>query len=961
MRNILKESDTRISGNPISFIDIDETTMHTFAKVNVMKDGNVVKSLDNKEFNTHKLGDGETYNFDNFRDAKYFNQTSQPIEKTIGRIKNIIQSIKDNKKQEKVIFLTARADFDDKETFLDTFRNFGIDVDIPNVHIERSGNLTDIKSVADRKKYVILKYLKTGLYTNAKMYDDDKKNLETFEELGQEVNSGKYNILNNVKKNFPKINKINFYPLLVTNNGKIKMYESKESNEEILIEAIDAYHGSHKNFDKFDTKFIGTGEKNQAHGWGLYFALNPETSRGYHQRISGYHNTEKRNGTDISITYNGKRYDPKSIQGIMIKKMYKDGKNSTIQFLKNLSKESKFSKNPEQFKENIRKLYNMVNNIDSTKFKESIIVNKGQFYTVKIPDLNLYLDEQKKIRNQSSEVIQKCKEIMDKLNRPFKAKDLYGRDFYNKLRYYSLETGEQLKSVDKNDPKQVSEFLYDNGIPGIKYDGRTDGDCVVVFNKDDVKIVKKDINYDNEEQGFEMSELTKYIDDPKKLKGKRVSKEIIDWFIENRPELISDTIFRDKLTLSQKLKTLLFKGDISELIKYEDEVFKNVELNKESEDISLIRLSIAVLSMIRNYSPYDKDYIIKLIKDIPLDIKRNYIQKCGDKCLESLYYYNSNDNINESDKIDIVNEFFKGVTIEDVKDIFNANPNTYKLYTGTTFDKGYISYKKYIDVLKYLVCMNQLKRDWIDSDMIYFDDIAIKCLNENREVVYKNIYIDDSLQIDKNVLPQFIELLKYDTKGFYAVTNRMYNGDKEEDYVNYINKLYTDDVVKSFNQINDISKIPSVIKDFIKINPIKLKDLNNDMFDLILGYSRVDQYNFFDANVLKELGTEKIKIIFEYAIKLLTGEFSGFNNWGYKQILKMIEYGMLNNKKTILKIAKVEPELLLYYKNIDPMIQKEICSKNPYMIRFIRNPDKNLVNELRTKISNVDDYLEYGD
>lgn len=960
MMNILKESDNKIVGHPISFIDIDETTMHTFAKVNVMKDGKIVKSLDNQEFNTHELGDGETYNFDNFRDAKFFNKTSQPIEKTINRIKNIIQSIKDNKKQEKVIFLTARADFDDKEVFLDTFRNFGIDVDIPNVYIERSGNLTNIKRVADRKKYVILKYLKAGLYTNVKMYDDDIKNLQTFKELGMEINDGKYGIIDSIKKNFPKINKINFYPLLVTNSGKIKFYESKESNEEILIEAIDAYHGSHKNFNQFDTKFVGTGEKCQAHGWGLYFALNPETSKQYHQRISGYHNTEKRNGTDISITYNGKRYDPKSVQGIMIKKMYKDGKENTMRFLKNLSKESKFSKNPEQFKENIRKLYNMVNNIDPNKFKESITVNRGQFYTVKIPDLNLYLDEQKRIKNQSSEVVQKCKEIMDKLNRPFKAKDLSGRDFYNKLKYYSLETGDQLKSYDANKPQKISEFLYDNGIPGIKYDGRTDGDCVVVFNNNDVKIVKKDIDYDNEEQGFEMSELTKYIDDPKKLKGKRVSKEIIDWFIENRPELISDTIIRDKLTLSQKLKLLLFKGDISELIKYEDEVFKNVELNKESEDISLIRLSIVVLSMMRNYSPYDKDYIIKLIKDIPLDIKRNYIQKCGDKCLDPLYY-TSDVIANESDKIDIVNEFFKGITIEDVKDIFNANPNTYKLNTGTTFDKGYISYKKYIDVLKYLVCMNQLKRDWIDSDMIYFDDIAIKCLNENREIVYKSIYIDDSLQIDENVLPQFIELLKYDTKGFYAITNRMYNGDKKEDYIKYINKLYTDDVVKSFNQVNDMAKVPNVIKDFVKTNPVKLKNLNNELFAGILRYYQTTKDNVFDINVLKELGEEKTKIVFEYALEGLMSDYYESQNNGYNQITKMISYGILNNKKYILKIAKVEPELLLNYKNIDPMIQKEICSKNPYMIRYIKNPDKNLVNELRTKISNVDDYLEYGD
>ena len=224
MRNVLKESDTRISGHSISFIDIDETTLHTFAKVNVIKNGEIVKSLDNKEFNTHKLGDGETYNFDNFRDAKYFNQTSQPIEKTITRIKNIIQSIKDNNKLEKVIFLTARSDFDDKEIFLDTFRNFGIDVDIPNVHVERSGNLTHIQKVADRKRFVILKYLQSGLYTNVRMLDDDKSNLKNFMELGKEINEGKFGILKNVQKQFPRVRKMSFYPLLVKDDGKIEKF-----------------------------------------------------------------------------------------------------------------------------------------------------------------------------------------------------------------------------------------------------------------------------------------------------------------------------------------------------------------------------------------------------------------------------------------------------------------------------------------------------------------------------------------------------------------------------------------------------------------------------------------------------------------------------------------------------------------------------------------------------------------
>lgn len=953
MRNLLKESDTKVNGHPISFIDIDETTMHTFAKVNVMKDGKVVKSLDNQEFNTHELGDGETYNFDNFRDAKYFNQTSQPIEKTINRIKNIIQSIKDNKKQEKVIFLTARSDFDDKEVFLDTFRSFGIDVDIPNVHIERSGNLTDIKNVADRKKYVILKYLKTGLYTNAKMYDDDKKNLQTFEELGQEVNSGKYNILNNVKKNFPKVNKINFYPLLVTDNGKIKMYESKDSNEEILIEAINAYHGSHKNFEQFETKYVGTGEECQAHGWGLYFSLDPDTGKGYNERISSSHSREKKNGTDTVLTYNGKRYDPKSVQGILINKMYKDGKSDTIRFLNNLSKESKFTKNPEQWKEDIKNLYNMVNKIDPSKFKESVTVKKGQFYTVKIPDLNTYLDEEKRIKNQDSYIVDKCKEIMIKLNKPFKAKDLTGRQFYEKLKFYSFKDG---ANVYSNSPKEVSEFLYDNGITGIKYDGRRDGECVVVFNQNDIKIVKKDVDYASMEKGLEMSDITKFIDDPKKLKGKRVSTEIIDWFIENRPELINNNIFKEKLTLPQKIKLLLYKGDYFELENdYSDEIFKNVELQKELPEIDLVELFMQSISMSRRIINYDKKYIEDIIKRIPIEIKKKYIQKFGTKCIERFL---TSDNPSDEDRISILNEYFKDIKIDDIKDSSMRLNSYYSNTTGNIRSYGWKDYMIYCDTLKYFVVLNEINSGGIDSDMIYFDDIAIKCMEENRNSEI-DIYVRNELHIDKKVLPQFLNLLKYNETGFYALNSRAFNISDIE--IN-LTKYYTDDIIKSFNQSNDYMDIPSIIKKMISTNPVKLKNLKDELFEKILEYYQSDKNKIFDVNVLKELGESKVKVIFNF---YLTDVHSYCSNKVtercYNKLKFLIENDLVNDKDSILKIAKVEPELLLYYKNIDSKLQKIICSKNPYMIRFIRNPDKTLVNQIKTKIPNIEDYVENGE
>lgn len=224
MKNIF-ESDNRLVGHSISFIDIDETTFHTYAKVKVIdEDGNVVRVLDNKQFNTDVLKHGEKYDFSEFQDSRVFNKTSEPIEPIVNKIQKIIDSIKKNNKLEKVIFLTARSDFDNKELFLKTFKSNGIDVEIPNVYIERSGNLTNIKSVAERKRYVILKYLKSGEFTAVRMIDDDIHNLEVFNELGKEINSGKFNILQTVKKRYPRARKIYFYPLLVLNNGKIKNF-----------------------------------------------------------------------------------------------------------------------------------------------------------------------------------------------------------------------------------------------------------------------------------------------------------------------------------------------------------------------------------------------------------------------------------------------------------------------------------------------------------------------------------------------------------------------------------------------------------------------------------------------------------------------------------------------------------------------------------------------------------------
>ena len=168
------------AGKGLTIFDIDDTLFHTTAKVHVKKDDKVIHSLTNQEFNTYKLKDGEEFDFGEFKSAKLFKQTSTPIGKMIAKAKAILKRAVP--KGSKVIMATARSDFDDRDTFLDTFRAHGIDID--KIHVERAGNL-NLGSPAKNKKYIFQKYLKTGLYKRARLFDDSKQNLNSFMSLSK--------------------------------------------------------------------------------------------------------------------------------------------------------------------------------------------------------------------------------------------------------------------------------------------------------------------------------------------------------------------------------------------------------------------------------------------------------------------------------------------------------------------------------------------------------------------------------------------------------------------------------------------------------------------------------------------------------------------------------------------------------------------------------------------------------
>jgi hypothetical protein len=174
-------------GLGLTALDIDDTIFHTFAQIKVVKDGKVVKSLNNQEFNVYKPKEGETFDFAEFRDAEFFKNTSKPIDKMVAKVKALTKNVVN--KGSKVICLTARANFDNKEVFLDTFRMHGLPID--DIYVVRTGAMKE-GSVSERKKKVIMDYLATGLYLRVRLFDDDITNCKTFMSIKKDIPESTY-------------------------------------------------------------------------------------------------------------------------------------------------------------------------------------------------------------------------------------------------------------------------------------------------------------------------------------------------------------------------------------------------------------------------------------------------------------------------------------------------------------------------------------------------------------------------------------------------------------------------------------------------------------------------------------------------------------------------------------------------------------------------------------------------
>ena len=176
-------------GHGITFFDIDETIFHTFAMIWVMKNGKKVKELNNQQFNTYKLKEGERFDFREFRDAKLFKKTSRIIRPILAKIR--AQAKNAARTGSTLALLTARSTFPDMATFKSEFARYGIPIEQMDVNF--AGDISgEAGSVAAAKKQIVLGYLENGGYKRVRLIDDNMENLREFLTIAKDVPDAKF-------------------------------------------------------------------------------------------------------------------------------------------------------------------------------------------------------------------------------------------------------------------------------------------------------------------------------------------------------------------------------------------------------------------------------------------------------------------------------------------------------------------------------------------------------------------------------------------------------------------------------------------------------------------------------------------------------------------------------------------------------------------------------------------------
>lgn len=273
-----------------------------------------------------------------------------------------------------------------------------------------------------------------------------------------------------------------------------------------------AWHGSPHDFDTFDLGAIGTGEGNQAHGWGLYFAKKKSVSRNYQKVLS------KRLGTSNPKLFKVEIPDEKTMldEDKYFKEQNKDIINKIVSAVNDLEIDKRkalldhYKEHPaypvnKEYEKILGKIQSinqdreyitdaLVNNV--SKIKEKIAREAAAEYGYNFDELkadNTFEMAKKLIGeiNEKLSALEKEKEVEGAKEKIKEDKILESiGDTFTKTPYTGRDVYVALSKAFGGD-KGASEFLNSTGVKGITYDGYTDGRCYVVFDDKAIKVIEK--------------------------------------------------------------------------------------------------------------------------------------------------------------------------------------------------------------------------------------------------------------------------------------------------------------------------------------------------------------------------------------------------------------------------------------------------------------------------------------
>lgn len=300
----------------------------------------------------------------------------------------------------------------------------------------------------------------------------------------------------------------------IPNEKDLSNYRNANSN--IFYQS--AWHGSPHDFDEFDLGAIGTGEGNQVHGWGLYFAKDKKVSDLYRRELSLIHDVDKGTLFKVDVPDTKTMIDEQQSLNILSKKT-KQNLNAAINALPEQEKEvfiNEYTKSPLFNHYAKKELDELQSDFDRLDNEYNLLKNKyldkyleGELSTITQRSLNRLAEKYNIDLNALKENPNSINDIKNQLDtmwfNAFKESGMAGKkyrevywgkyknDFSTLLNDGGINGRDFYTALSKalGGAKQASEHLNKYGVKGITYIGEQDGRCYVVFDDKAIKVIEK--------------------------------------------------------------------------------------------------------------------------------------------------------------------------------------------------------------------------------------------------------------------------------------------------------------------------------------------------------------------------------------------------------------------------------------------------------------------------------------